>query len=104
MAIVDPETVQSKSLLILCNDLNILSWFFIDKGLDPIKNHITKDAHACFAWRIFAGSDIVLLQWPKGQECGTCLIGICPTDAPRAETDEVAGSVSCLAFSPAVAH
>ena len=98
MAVVDPETAQSKSLHILCKDLDIHSLFIIDKRLDPIKSHISKDAHPCFAWCIFAGSDIVLLQWPEAQERGTCLSGICPTEAPRAETDDVAGSVSCLAL------
>ena len=98
MAVVDPETAQSKSLLILCKDLNIHSLFIIDKRLDLIKSHISKDAHPCFAWCIFAGRDIVLLQWPKAQEHGTCLSGICPTKAPHAETDDVAGSVSCLAL------
>ena len=34
----------------------------------------------------------------EAQERGTCLSGICPTEAPHAETDDVAGSVSCLAL------
>jgi hypothetical protein len=93
MAVVDPETAQSKSLLILCNELDLLTLFSIDHDLDPLKGHIYKGTHPCFAWRMFVDTKIVLLELPIGQARGTCLTGICPTDAPPADTNDVTGSV-----------
>ena len=44
-----------------------------------------KEAHACYAWQVFAQSTIVSPKLPSGQEPGTCLRKICPSEPPCAD-------------------